>query len=414
MIYCQLLITHTSSAETIKRQLNKTSKKELHQSGQSVTVLTGVALEAVAQPSIVVTLSTAAALVAVEDSALVSGDIRIPLENALHSFKTKTSDSRGAARGAFIVLNYQPVLGTLNRLTIERDMDLDRLRDHFGGDFAVIDNLVRQVKKGQSDIIGEVSGKGTRIIEYNRESGESLIQSGNESQCEGFASEGAQDAILGLENKSLDMVLLLQEKVFTISQGIGSVRAESLGTINVSVLSITDAPTGLGLVPPVVGGTVRITAEVFLIPVRVHSHEIHVLDVLASTMSRALVGAGGAVASLALVALEALTQARAAVANTAAGALSVAVKLSSLVGRVNPSQLKRADAVRAISRLHGNAHTPVVIAVAHIVHCAQTMAAAAVVAISTDGGSKGHHSEYSFDHDGQIIAKALINFIAYQ
>lgn len=210
------------------------------------------------------------------------------------------------------------------------------------------------------------------------------------------------------------MVLLLEEKVFAVGQNVGSVRAQSFGAINVSVLSITHAPTGLGLVPPVVGRAVSIAAEVLLVPVRIHGHEIHVLDVLTGTMSGALVGAGGAVASLALVALEALTHARAAVANAAAGTLSVAVKLSGLIGGVDPSQLERANAVRAISRLHGNAHTPVVIAVADIVHGAEAVATATVVAIGADAGSEGHHSEHSFDHDFQIIVEALINGIAYQ
>lgn len=161
--------------------------KSLHQRGQGVAVLTGVTLKAVAQSRVVVAFSTTAALVAVEDSTLVSGDIGVSLENAIDSFKTKTGDSRSASRGALVVLNNQPVLGALNRLAIERHNDFDRCRDGSGGDLAVIDDLVWQVKKGQSDIIGEVSQSGTRVVEYNRVGGERFVQSGDKSQGESFA-----------------------------------------------------------------------------------------------------------------------------------------------------------------------------------------------------------------------------------
>jgi len=101
-------------------------------------------------------------------------------------------------------------------------------------------------------------------------------------------------------------------------------------------------------------------------------------------MTRALVGAGGSVACLALIALEALAHSVTAVADSSARALGITMELSSLVGRVNPSKLERTNTIRAITRLHGEAYAPVIIAVTDIIHGAESVAAATVVAVGTD------------------------------
>ena len=81
-------------------------------------------------------------------------------------------------------------------------------------------------------------------------------------------------------------------------------------------------------------------------------------------MSGAIVGAGAASASLALVAGEALTVPSLTVADATIGALCVIVTVHVPVRRVNPSKLKRADALRAIAGEMLQTKTPVVVAFA--------------------------------------------------
>jgi len=81
-------------------------------------------------------------------------------------------------------------------------------------------------------------------------------------------------------------------------------------------------------------------------------------------VSGAIVGAGAASASLALVAGEALTVPSLTVANATVRALRILVTVHVPVGRVNPSKLKRADALRAIAGEMLQTKSPVVVAFA--------------------------------------------------
>jgi len=62
-------------------------------------------------------------------------------------------------------------------------------------------------------------------------------------------------------------------------------------------------------------------------------------------MTRALVRASGAVASLAFVSFKALAKSGPSVADTTASAFSVAVELSVAIGSIYPCKFERADAV---------------------------------------------------------------------
>jgi hypothetical protein len=380
-----------------------------HKSSEGIAVFTSIALEAITQAGVVITFPTAAALVAVVDGVLIRRNVGERII-AVHSFKTKTSDSRSATRRAFIVLNNKPVLGSLDSLSVESHTHLNAFTGTTSGYLAVIDNLVGQVEKGKSDVIREIGQAISRVVKHNGVSSKSLIESGNEGQGKSLAGQRRHEAVLGLENQLLNLVLLRHKQVLAISKGVSSVRAESLGAVNVSVLSIADAATGLGFVPPVVVQSLGIASEVLLVIVSVDSHEFHILDVLAGTMTRAQVRAGGSVASFTFVALEALAKTSATVADAAASALSITVELARLVGGVHPCKFKRANAVRAIPRLHRDTYAPVIVAVAHIVHGAQPVATAAIVAVGTNGSREGNHCKNSFDHC-QVLVKVLITLL---
>jgi len=104
------------------------------------------------------------------------------------------------------------------------------------------------------------------------------------------------------------------------------------------------------------------------------------IDVFAGAVAGAALGAGGAAATLAFVAVEALALAGLAVADALVAALGVVVSLVGAVGSVRPSKSLGAGAEGAVSAL------PVLVAGALLVGTADTVAAARVGA---DGGARG-------------------------
>jgi hypothetical protein len=121
-------------------------------------------------------------------------------------------------------------------------------------------------------------------------------------------------------------------------------------------------------------------------------------------MARAIIGASSALASLALVPIEALTLARLAVAKSLAGALSVSVTSVVVVlgvsnlRVVHPGQLEGADSVGAITSVVSHTQTPVVVANAEAA-VAFTVTTARVVAASrstSDEGKRESSGEFHF------------------
>jgi uncharacterized membrane protein len=105
-------------------------------------------------------------------------------------------------------------------------------------------------------------------------------------------------------------------------------------------------------------------------------------------MARAVIGAGGALAALALVAGEAFAATSLSVAQASAGALSVLVALTVLIRLVNPSDLERANAVGAVTRVVGKTQAPVVEAVTNTVLTTSSVARAGIVTTSLRGGEE--------------------------
>jgi hypothetical protein len=108
------------------------------------------------------------------------------------------------------------------------------------------------------------------------------------------------------------------------------------------------------------------------------------IDVFAGAVAGAALGAGGAAATLAFVAVEALALAGLAVADALVTALGVVVSLISTVSSVRPSKSLGARAKGAVSAL------PVLVAGALLVGTADTVAAARVGA---DGGARGDEGD---------------------
>jgi len=123
-----------------------------------------------------------------------------------------------------------------------------------------------------------------------------------------------------------------------------------------------------------------------------------ILDVLASSVTGAIIGTGSSLAALALVSIKALALTDFTVADATAGALGVLVE-SSLSGRsINPRELEGTDAIRTIARVMGEAISPVVVALADIVSHASSVATAVIIAVGGRRGNDGSEESNSCEH----------------
>jgi hypothetical protein len=115
----------------------------------------------------------------------------------------------------------------------------------------------------------------------------------------------------------------------------------------------------------------------------------NVLDVFALSVTGAVIGARRTLASLSFVSGKAFASTRFTVANTTSRTLGVTVSITDKVWLVNPSEIKRTDLIRTISRVHGKTKTPVIETGTDTVNSASSVPTAQVVATSADGGNKG-------------------------
>jgi hypothetical protein len=181
------------------------------------------------------------------------------------------------------------------------------------------------------------------------------------------------------EADSLSLESGISGEVIASIHHVIAVRAHALRAVNIGVLGITNATTGLVLVPAVVGEALGLLEELFVAVVELNSSICKVLEVLASAVAGTVIGAHGALASLALVAVEALALGSLAVANASTGALSISVTKTILKRSINPSKLKGANTIRAITSVMSHTHAPVIIAQA-LAALANTVTTASVIA----------------------------------
>jgi hypothetical protein len=144
-------------------------------------------------------------------------------------------------------------------------------------------------------------------------------------------------------------------------------RAHTLGAVNITVLRVTDTSTDLVVVESIVGERLRQLSELHVLIGKLSGTKGKLVDVLASTMTRAVIGARSTLASLSFVTIEALALTGLTVAKSLASTLSVSVTSiivglgSANIGAVNPGELEGADSVRAITGIMGHTQSPVVV-----------------------------------------------------
>jgi hypothetical protein len=391
----------------------------LNESGLLIAVLASVSLEALAKTRIVVALSTSSALVGVlhrvhelrHRGPVLGGE----------SLESKTGDLGGASIRALKVLNNKEVLATLDGISGEGDIKCDSGPVGRDSHDASIDNLVRKGKKRKVHVVSEIAEGISFIgnIKSDRVGGEGLVEARSEGESKGLsvsislilasvwsgsAESGSVHVKILAEHNALDLVIIGGKEVVSHVNNIISMRALSLGAVHISVLSVAHATSGLGLVPFVISKLFGVRLEVSRLVVIPDSTVGHVLNVLARTMAGAVIGAGGSLASLAFVTVEALTHTRATIANTLSRALSVVVHLTLGVGSVNPSDVEGANAIRAITAVHGETNSPVIIAVAHIINHASSVATAHVI---TGGLHRGGSSKKKSNRLEHLIALLL-------
>jgi hypothetical protein len=107
-------------------------------------------------------------------------------------------------------------------------------------------------------------------------------------------------------------------------------------------------------------------------------------------MTRAIIGTGGTLTTLALITIEASTLTGTTVANTTTSTLGILVESTNLVGGIDPSKLIRALALGTITRILVKTNTPVIVTVADIISHASSVSGTGIV---TDSGNRGHQGK---------------------
>jgi len=313
----------------------------LNQAGHGTARKTSVAREALAHTSGVVALASAAALVRVKVGQKQLGDV---LGGHL---QLQAGQLGGAAVTAQVRAHSHEVLGALDVVADKGDVDVDLGRSIHGGVHlnlvnhtvgeslqAVLDvqhKLVQAIGREAVDVV-EATGGG---IEVNRESGESLVELGLEGQGEGLVLVTEAVAAVRLEHELLNLVLLGAQQVISLVHNIGAELAQSLGAVHISVLGVAFAATGLVIVPAVVvvclgvlGKEVTSLLDGQVGVISRHLGERQVLNIFASAVAGAIIGAGSSLASLALISGEAFALTGTSVADTLVGALGIFVEVA--------------------------------------------------------------------------------------
>jgi hypothetical protein len=193
----------------------------LHKGGEGVAVLSGVSREALTETRLVVTATTATALVRVEVRCSLLDRVRAICGDRLD---VKTGNLGCAAGGALVGLGPKEVLGTLDRVTREGNSKLNTVvdtcvgSDNLSGDTYTGDDLVGEGKKSKLDIVSEVGKLKSMSVHGNGDGGEGLVQLGAERKSESLTIElGSKISavlcvILSDELESLDLVLVRIEE----------------------------------------------------------------------------------------------------------------------------------------------------------------------------------------------------------
>jgi hypothetical protein len=144
--------------------------------------------------------------------------------------------------------------------------------------------------------------------------------------------------------------------------------AHTLGAVVVTILRITDTATNLVLVESTVGESLVQLSEFKVLVRELSGTKGELVDVLASTMPRAVIGARSTLAALSFITLKTFAFTSFTVAKTLTSAFSISMTSvvgslgESKLGVVNPGELKGANSVGAITSITSHTQTPVIIA----------------------------------------------------
>jgi len=225
----------------------------------------------------------------------------------------------------------------------------------------------------------------------NRKSCEGLVHLALESQSE-VTSSGVTGNFVKPKVNSLHLIFDRLGEIWSLIHNICAELTHSLRAINITILRIANTAASFVHVPVVV----RKSLGLLIQETTIHSSSSvvvegnnfvgFILNVRASAVARAIVGACCALTSLALVSREAFTFTGISVANTSISTFSVSMMSTTFVGCINPCKLIGANSLRAVARVVVQANTPVVVALANIIEHASSVSTALIVAGSLNIG----------------------------
>jgi hypothetical protein len=225
-----------------------------------------------------------------------------------------------------------------------------------------VNHSIRKIEKGRLDMRRHSSRAVS--VDLNGDGGEGLIQSRLESQGECLSSLSGS----GSKSNSLSLVLNIIVLVQATIHHVISMRAHALGAVNIAILGVANAASDLTVVKAIVSESLLKLVELKVLIRKLGGTEGKLVDVFASSMAGAIIGARSALAALSFVTVKAFAFTTVAVAKTLAGTLSIS--MTSVIGGlsyanlgvVNPRKLKRANSVRAITGVEGHTQAPVIVA----------------------------------------------------
>jgi hypothetical protein len=109
------------------------------------------------------------------------------------------------------------------------------------------------------------------------------------------------------------------------------------------------------------------------------------VDEFAVAVTAAVVRAYSSLACLSLISGEALTLSRVSITDTLSSTLSILMSPSDVIGRIDPGDLERACALRAVAVIECHTHAPVVEAGAKTLLPAYTVSGTVVIAAAVSG-----------------------------
>jgi hypothetical protein len=304
-----------------------------------------------------------------------------------HGNHIDTLQVRSASICASVVLNNQKVLLSLVAVSSEGNIDrnniigTDKVLKVITVNMNTINDTIREVEKSRLDMRRHGSGAGCGY--FNRNSGEGFVQ----ARLEGKGKSSTSLSSTGLESDSLGLVLDIIKLVQAAVHHVVTMWAHALRAVEVTVLRITDAAADLVLVESTVSERLAVLGKLKVLVREFSGTEGKLVEVFASTMTRAIIGARGTLAPLSFVSIKALTFTRFTVAKTLASTFGISV--TSVISRfretklrvVNPGELKGADSVGAVTSITSHTQSPVIITKTETT-VAVTMTTARVVASS--------------------------------